>query len=106
MGALHEGHLSLVRRAARAADVVIASVFVNPRQFGPGEDYARYPRDLTRDRTLLAEAGADILYAPSVRAMYPREPAVAVAVPSLARGLCGPFRPGHFEGVSLVVLKL
>src|SRR5512132_991188 len=94
MGALHAGHLSLVTRARREADVTVVSIFVNPLQFGPREDYARYPR---RDGTLLAAAGADVLFTPSARSMYPRTPAVRVGIPELSRGLCGRHRPAHFE---------
>jgi len=106
MGALHAGHLALVRQAAERADEVWASVFVNPAQFGPGEDFAAYPRDLERDRALLAEAGATLLFAPTTKEIYPRPPAVTVELPELAAGLCGAHRPGHFQGVALVVTKL
>lgn len=106
MGALHEGHLRLVDRASELADEVWASVFVNPAQFGPGEDYERYPRDLERDRTLLAGRGVALLFAPGVKEMYPRPSATVVDLPELASGLCGAFRPGHFSGVVLVVTKL
>lgn len=106
MGALHEGHLRLVDRARELADEAWASVFVNPAQFGPGEDFERYPRDLERDRALLAGRGAALLFAPSVKEMYPRPPATVVDLPELAAGLCGAHRPGHFRGVALVVAKL
>lgn len=106
MGALHEGHLRLVDRARELADEVWATVFVNPTQFGPGEDLARYPRDLERDRALLAERGVALLFAPGVKEMYPRPAATVVDLPELAAGLCGAFRPGHFRGVALVVTKL
>jgi pantoate--beta-alanine ligase len=106
MGALHEGHLSLVTRARRLADVVVASVFVNPLQFGPTEDYTRYPRDLRRDSVLLRAAGVDVLFAPSVEEMYPEPPLTKVSVPALSERLCGRVRPGHFDGVCIVVLKL
>ncbi len=107
MGYLHEGHLSLVDRAAEASDFVIVSVFVNPLQFGPGEDLERYPRDLERDAELLARRGADLLFAPPVEEMYPAgEPAVYVVAPALSNRLCGAFRPGHFQGVLTVVAKL
>jgi pantoate--beta-alanine ligase len=106
MGALHEGHLSLVRRARDHADEVWASVFVNPTQFGAGEDLDRYPRDLERDRELLAGAGAALLFAPGVKEIYPRPSATVVDTPGLAAGLCGAHRPGHFGGVALVVAKL
>ncbi len=106
MGALHEGHLSLVRRAKRENDVVVASIFVNPTQFGPKEDYKRYPRDLGRDRRLLALAGADFLFTPSVAAMYPAGSQTVVKTGALAKPLCGASRPWHFDGVATVVLKL
>ncbi len=106
MGALHEGHLALVRRGRELADEVWASVFVNPTQVAPGEDFERYPRDLERDRALLEEAGAALLFAPAVREIYPRPSATAVDLPELAAGMCGAHRPGHFGGVALVVAKL
>lgn len=108
MGNLHEGHLALVDLARGRADRVVASVFVNPTQFGPGEDYARYPRTLERDAALLAARGCDLLYAPSVEAMYPdgSQGLVEVRVPALDEVLCGAFRPGHFRGVATVVAKL
>lgn len=106
MGALHEGHLRLVDRAGELADEVWVSVFVNPTQFGPGEDFERYPRDLERDRELLAGRGVALLFNPSVKEMYPRPGATVVDLPPLASGMCGAFRPGHFQGVALVVTKL
>ena len=106
MGALHEGHLSLVREARARADFVVVSIFVNPTQFGPNEDFARYPRDLDADAKLLDGVGVDLLFAPPRDAMYPVGDETRVAVPRLAAGLCGPFRPGHFEGVATVVAKL
>lgn len=106
MGALHEGHLRLVERAGELADEVWVSIFVNPTQFGPGEDFERYPRDLERDRELLADRGVALLFNPSVKEMYPRPAATTVDLPGLASGLCGAFRPGHFQGVGLVVTKL
>ncbi|MEW5878642.1 MAG: pantoate--beta-alanine ligase [Acidobacteriota bacterium] len=106
MGALHEGHLSLVRRGRELADEVWASVFVNPTQFGPGEDFERYPRNLERDVELLTREGAVLVFAPPVKEMYPRAPEVQVALPHLASHLCGAHRPGHFSGVALVVAKL
>ncbi len=106
MGALHEGHLALVRRGGELADEVWASVFVNPTQFGPGEDFERYPRDLEADRALLAGAGAALLFAPSTKEIYPRPSATVIDLPELADGLCGIHRPGHFRGVALVVAKL
>jgi len=106
MGALHEGHLALVRRGLARADEVWASVFVNPTQFSPHEDFSSYPRDLERDRAALEREGAALLFAPSTREMYPRPPATAVDVAGLTSGLCGLHRPGHFRGVALVVAKL
>ncbi len=106
MGALHEGHLSLLDRAREEADAVVVSVFVNPTQFGPDEDYDEYPRDLAGDRRKAAERGADLLFAPSVSEMYPREQTIWVEPGPLAERLCGAHRPGHFRGVLTVVLKL
>ncbi len=106
MGCLHEGHLSLVRVARRRCDRVVVSVFVNPTQFGPGEDFARYPRDFARDRRLLGAEGVDAVYYPRAEEMYPPDFASHVAVERLTRGLCGRFRPGHFRGVTTVVAKL
>ena len=106
MGALHEGHLELVRQGRELADEVWASVFVNPTQFAPGEDFERYPRDLERDRALLERAGAALLFAPSAKELYPRRSATVIDLPGLAAGLCGAHRPGHFRGVALVVAKL
>ena len=106
MGALHAGHLSLLRRGRELADEVWASVFVNPAQFGPAEDFDAYPRDLERDRELLQATGATLLFAPSGKEIYPRPPAVRIELPELTGGLCGAQRPGHFEGVALVVAKL
>ena len=106
MGALHEGHLSLVRDACGRADVVVASIFVNPTQFGPKEDFAKYPRDLAGDAAKLAEAGAQLLFAPETHAMYLPGDSTRVRVGLLTDTLCGPFRPGHFEGVATVVAKL
>lgn len=106
MGALHEGHLSLLSHAKARADVTVATLFVNPTQFGPGEDYAAYPRDPVRDAALLQEAGCDLLYMPSTAIMYPPGFATAVHVSGLTDRLCGAARPGHFDGVALVVTKL
>ena len=106
MGALHEGHLSLVRLAREHAAWVIVSVFVNPTQFGPGEDFERYPRELDADVAALAGAGADCVFAPEVGEMYPAGDATRVRVERLTRGLCGRARPGHFEGVTTVVARL
>lgn len=104
MGALHEGHLALVREARRHADFVMCSIFVNPAQFGPNEDLARYPRDLAGDVRKLG--GASLVFAPEVAAMYPAGDETRVNVGPLAAHLCGPHRPGHFEGVATVVTKL
>ena len=106
MGALHAGHAELVSRAAAENDRVVVSVFVNPLQFGPNEDYGRYPRALPADRLLVAEAGADIVYAPSVAKMYPEGFRTHVEVEGLSGLYCGKYRPGHFRGVATVVLKL
>lgn len=106
MGALHPGHAALVRRAAKECDRVVVSVFVNPMQFGPNEDYGRYPRALPADRTLVSAAGADVVYAPNVDEMYPRGFRTHVEVERLSDLYCGKFRPGHFRGVATVVLKL
>ncbi len=107
MGHLHRGHMALVERGRQIADRLVVSIFVNPLQFGPSEDYARYPRTLERDALMLAEAGVDLLFAPSVEEMYPhREAHTRVVVPGLSEILCGASRPGHFEGVTTVVAKL
>lgn len=107
MGALHEGHLRLVDHARSHAARVVLSVFVNPLQFGPGEDFTRYPRDLERDTRLAAERGVDVLFAPPVEEVYPDGASgVLIAAPGLRDRLCGAFRPGHFDGVLTVVAKL
>ncbi|KZC03076.1 Pantothenate synthetase [Methylobacterium radiotolerans] len=106
MGALHDGHLALVAEARRIGRRTVASIFVNPTQFGPNEDFARYPRDLDVDLALLARAGADAAWTPSVETMYPPGFATRIEVAGLTDGLCGPFRPGHFAGVATVVTKL
>jgi pantoate--beta-alanine ligase len=106
MGALHSGHAALVRRAARECDRVVVSVFVNPLQFGPREDFGRYPRALPADRRLVAAAGAAAVYAPSVDEMYPKGFRTHVEVEELSELYCGLYRPGHFRGVATVVLKL
>ena len=107
MGALHEGHLRLCDVARESADAVVLSIFVNPLQFGPGEDFERYPRDLERDAALVADRGVGIVFAPDAAEIYPDGAAqVRVHAPSLSDVLCGRFRPGHFEGVLTVVAKL
>jgi pantoate--beta-alanine ligase len=106
MGALHEGHLSLVRAARAECDQVAASIFVNPLQFGPSEDLAKYPRNFDRDRELLAREGVDFVFAPGVDEMYPAGAVTYVTVEGLSDKLCGRSRPGHFRGVTTVVAKL
>jgi pantoate--beta-alanine ligase len=106
MGYLHDGHASLVRRAREECRHVAASLFVNPSQFGPGEDLARYPRDLGRDQSLLRETGCDLLFAPDVAEIYPPGFDTSVEVGAVAAHLEGERRPGHFRGVATVVLKL
>ena len=106
MGALHAGHLSLIEAARGHANPVVASIFVNPKQFGPTEDYAKYPRDPENDRRQLEEAGVDFLFAPAVEEMYPAGFRTSVNVEGLADRLEGKIRPGHFRGVATVVLKL
>jgi pantoate--beta-alanine ligase len=106
MGALHAGHLSLVSKALETVDRVIASVFVNPTQFGPNEDFARYPRQEEMDAKALEGAGCHLLFAPTVAEMYPDGFATTVSVTGVSEGLCGEVRPGHFAGVATVVTKL
>lgn len=107
MGYLHQGHTSLVAEAKKSCDVVVMSIFVNPLQFGPNEDFSRYPRDIERDRQIAQEAGVDLLFTPSVEEMYPRkEVLTTVSVKKVSEPLCGKSRPGHFDGVSTVVMKL
>jgi pantoate--beta-alanine ligase len=107
MGFLHEGHLSLIETTrAAGATFVVVSIFVNPKQFGPNEDFARYPRDEERDRERLAQAGVDLLFLPPVEVMYPVGSTTAVVVSGVARPLEGERRPGHFDGVATVVAKL
>ncbi len=106
MGALHEGHAALVRAAASTSDFVVVSVFVNPTQFGPSEDFAKYPRTLDADNRLCADAGAQLVFAPNATEMYPESSLTFVEVQELDAELCGPRRPGHFRGVCTVVLKL
>jgi pantoate--beta-alanine ligase len=106
MGAFHEGHLSLIRRARADGGLVVVSLFVNPTQFGQGEDFERYPRDRERDKSLASEAGADVLFAPEVAEVYPHGFATYVQVEGLSEILEGAVRPGHFRGVATVVNKL
>jgi pantoate--beta-alanine ligase len=106
MGALHEGHLSLARAAKASCDAVAASIFVNPAQFGPTEDLAKYPRNFERDRELLEKEGVELLFAPSVEEMYPAGAVTWVTVEGLSAKLDGRSRPGHFRGVTTVVAKL
>jgi len=106
MGYLHEGHLSLVKESRRSAQTTVVSIFVNPLQFGPREDFTRYPRDPGRDETLLEKAGIDILFCPGDLDMYPEGFRTTVEVAGLQDKLCGRSRPGHFKGVATVVLKL
>lgn len=106
MGYLHEGHLALVRKAKELSDKVVVSIFVNPLQFGPREDFKEYPRDLERDFTLLEKEGVDVVFVPDEEEMYPKDFQTYVEVTKLTERLCGAFRPGHFKGVTTVVLKL
>jgi pantoate--beta-alanine ligase len=106
MGALHEGHLSLVREARRMCDVVVVSVFVNPTQFGPSEDYEHYPRDLTKDTALLTDYNVDYIFAPAAEEIYPKDFSTYVNVGGLSKLLEGETRPGHFRGVATVVAIL
>lgn len=106
MGFLHQGHLSLVQEAKRNCDVVVVSIFVNPTQFGPNEDFNTYPRDLQRDAGLVADLGVDAIFAPEVSEMYPEGFSSSVEVTGVSEYLCGASRPGHFKGVATVVTKL
>jgi len=106
MGALHEGHLSLVKSAKRMADIVIVSIFVNPLQFGPNEDLKKYPRPISSDKKKLQELSVDILFTPRWQDMYPKDYSTYVREENLSKTMCGFHRPGHFKGVTTVVLKL
>ena len=107
MGNLHQGHLNLVREARKLCDVVVVSIFVNPIQFGPNEDFDNYPRTLEHDSHLLAEVGCDIVFAPTVEQMYGKHPRLTnISVGEITNDLCGLQRPGHFDGVAVVVTKL
>ena len=106
MGNLHAGHLSLVKQAQTLAEKVLVSIFVNPLQFGPQEDFSRYPRTLDADLELLARAGVDAVFTPTVNDLYPVEQSCFIELPALAGELCGRSRPGHFRGVATVVMKL
>lgn len=108
MGNLHQGHLRLVEEAKRHADIVVATIFVNPLQFTPGEDYESYPRTLEADQAMLSSVGCNLLFTPSVEAVYPQgqENQTLVQVPVVSEGLCGQKRPGHFDGVATIVTKL
>jgi pantoate--beta-alanine ligase len=106
MGFLHEGHLSLMRQARSESDLCVVSVFVNPTQFGPSEDYSTYPRDLNRDSEMAAGVGVDVIFAPAPEDMYPRGYKTFVEVEDITEKMCGASRPGHFRGVTTVVAKL
>jgi pantoate--beta-alanine ligase len=106
MGALHEGHISLIQCAAQANDLVVVSIFINPKQFGPHEDYDKYPRDLDNDLKMLESSGAHILFLPDTDVIYQEGDEVEVRLPKISSILCGKFRPGHFDGVALALTKL
>ena len=106
MGYLHEGHLSLIKKAKDENNIVVVTIFVNPIQFGPNDDFEKYPRDLKRDYNLALNAGADLIFNPSVEEMYPEKSKSFVVVQELTDNLCGLSRPGHFQGVTTVVSKL
>ncbi|MDO8602439.1 MAG: pantoate--beta-alanine ligase [Candidatus Omnitrophota bacterium] len=106
MGFLHEGHISLIRKARKDMDHVIVSIFVNPTQFGPGEDFKKYPRDLKRDLDICRKEGADIVFVPKAKDIYPDGYSTYISVRGITEKLCGASRPGHFRGVATVVAKL
>lgn len=106
MGALHAGHVSLINRAAQDCDNVVVSIFVNPLQFGPNEDFNSYPKELEEDARIAAGAGANLIFAPSVQEIYPASSSTTINLKNLDRVLCGKSRPGHFSGVATVVVKL
>lgn len=106
MGALHAGHVSLIEAARRECEAVAVTIFVNPTQFGPNEDYSKYPRPIEADIDACRRTGAEIVFTPQVDAMYPSKPLTTIHVAKMADGLCGKFRPGHFDGVATVVSKL
>lgn len=106
MGYLHNGHLALVKNAKKENDIVVMSIFVNPTQFGPREDYTRYPRDFKRDSRLAKKEGADVIFCPAVKNMYLPNHSTYVTVENLSNNLCGRSRPGHFRGVATIVTKL
>lgn len=106
MGALHKGHVNLIRRARKENNIVVVSIFVNPIQFGPGDDFKEYPRDLKRDALLCGKEGVDVIFYPKIEDMYPAGYKTYVNVESLSDVLCGKVRPGHFKGVATVVVKL
>jgi pantoate--beta-alanine ligase len=106
MGAFHQGHISLIERAVKDCDFVVVTIFVNPRQFGPGEDFEKYPRNFDADLETCRKIGVDVVFAPSTEQMYPAENLTWVNVEKLTESLCGQFRPGHFRGVTTVCAKL
>lgn len=106
MGAFHSGHLALIKKCRKDNDITVVSIFVNPIQFGPKEDFHAYPRDKQHDCRLAKECGCDIVFYPSVSAMYPHKPITTIDVPVVSEGMCGQTRPGHFRGVATVVAKL
>jgi pantoate--beta-alanine ligase len=106
MGYLHRGHMELVKLSKLQNEITVVSIYVNPIQFGAGEDYERYPRDLERDLAMCEDAGVDVVFAPEDQEMYPQLPSVKIDIPGLTDRLEGAYRPGHFNGVAIVVLKL